>query len=239
MVKRTLTPLIWLTPPLVILLFAECMAGVVIEQVVRDREGVASKVVLHLSESQLRTDRPENGLATIMDFKEDRLFLIDHRSRTYVEVRLSLWEKEIAARLKKEMPGLQPKRRKIAARKTGETATLNGFRTEKVEIFADGELIEEDWVTRDVDLKEVEKVMERVAQGFSKDSRLEMKEGREIYEQLKNHGFPIRIKDYTLAYGLGGVDVVEVRKIELKELKGEVFVPSGDYKRVFPDPSRK
>jgi hypothetical protein len=239
MKKSTLVLFGCLISMVILSLFGESAAGVVIGQVVRDREGVASKVVLHLSEFQFRTDRPERGLMTIMDFQKDRLFLIDHRSQSYVEVKLSQWEKEIAERLKKGMPGVQTKRRKISVRKTGETSTINGFRTEKVEVLADGELIEEDWVTRDVDLKEVEKVMDRVAQGFSKDLRLEMKEGREIYEQLKNHGFPIRTKDYTLTYGLGGVDVVEVRKIERKELKEEVFAPPAGYKRVIPEPSRK
>jgi hypothetical protein len=224
---------------LLLSLSGEGAAAVIIEQVVRDREGVASKVVLHISESRFRTDRPESSLATIMDFTEDRLFLIDHRSQTYVAVKLSRWEKEVAARLAREMPGVPPKRRKIAARKTGEAATINGFRTEKIEILADGDLIEEDWVTRDVDLKEVEKVMERVARGSATDLRMETKEGREIHEQLKNHGFPIRVKDYTLTYGLGGIDVVEIRKIERRELKEEVFAPPADYRQFIPGPSRK
>jgi L-alanine-DL-glutamate epimerase-like enolase superfamily enzyme len=66
-------------------------------------------------------------------------------------------------------------------------------------------------------VKEIEPVMDRVAQGFSRDFRNEMKEGREIYEKLKPHGFPVLIKDHTMTYGLGAIDRVEVRKIEKKE----------------------
>ena len=224
---------------LLILMFQECLAGVVIEQVVRDREGNASKVIMYFSESKFRSDHPNGGLTTMIDFKEDRMVMIDHLSKNYVEVKFSQWEREVAERLKKSVPDTQPKSRKIVIKKTGEIPALNGFRTEKVQIFADGELIEEDWVTRDVSLEEVEKVMDKVALGFSKEFKTEMKEGREIYEKIKALGFPILIKDYTIAHGLGGVDVLEVKKLEKKELKDEVFLPPKGYQRVIPEPSKK
>ena len=224
---------------LLILMFQECLAGVVIEQVVRDREGNASKVIMYFSESRFRSDHPNGSLTTMIDFKEDRMVMIDHLSKHYVEVKFSQWEREVAGRLKKSVPDTQPKSRKIIVKKTGETATLNGFRTEKVQTIADGELVEENWVTRDVALEEVEKVMDKVALGFSKEFKTEMKEGREIYEKIKAFGFPILVKDYTIAQGLGGVDVLEVKKIEKKELKDEVFLPPKGYQRIIPEPSKK
>jgi Domain of unknown function (DUF4412) len=224
---------------LLILMFQECVAGVVIEQVVRDREGNASKVIMYFSESRFRSDHPNGGLTTIIDFKEDRMVMIDHISKHYVEVKFSQWEREIAERLKKAVPDTQPKSRKIVIKKVDETSTLNGFRTEKVQIIADGELIEENWVTRDVAFEEVEKVMDKVALGFSKEFKTEMQEGREIYEKIKAFGFPILVKDYSITQGLGGVDVLEVKKIEKKELKNEVFLPPKGYQRIFPESSKK
>jgi hypothetical protein len=219
--------------------FQECMAGMTVEQVVRDQNGVPSKTLLFFSGTQFRTDHQERGLTTVLDFKEDRLVMIDHRSKNYVEVKLSQWEREVARRLKKESPGVKPKEREIIVRRTGKTAVISGFRTEQVEILAGGELIEENWVTRDVETKEIEQVMDRVAQGFSKDFRREMKEGREIYEKLKPYGFPVLIKDYTMTYGLGAIDRVEVKKIEKKELKEEVFLPPPGYQKIVPEPSKK
>ena len=224
---------------LLVLMIQECLAGVVIEQVVRDREGNASKVIMYFSESRFRSDHPNGGLTTMIDFKEDRMVMIDHISKHYVEVKFSQWEREVAERLKKSVPDTQPKSRKIVIKKTDETSTLNGFRTEKVQIIADGELIEENWVTRDVAFEEVEKVMDKVALGFSKEFKTEMKESREIYEKVKALGFPILVKDYTIAHGLGGVDVLEVKKIEKKELKDEVFLPPKGYQRVIPEPSKQ
>jgi hypothetical protein len=231
--------MVWLIGVLLLEVPGKGIAGVVVEQVVRDRDRGPSKVLIYLSDNRFRTDYPEGGQSTIMDFKEDRLVMIDHQSKRYVEVKLSQWEKDVARQLKKESPGVKPKEKKIVVRKTGRTAVINGFQTEQVEILAEGELIEENWVTRDVEMKEIEKVMDRVAQGFSKDFQREMKEGREIYEKLKPYGFPILIKDHTITYGLGAIDRVEVKKIEKKELKNEVFLPPAGYQKIIPETSRK
>jgi hypothetical protein len=74
---------------------------------------------------------------------------------------------------------------------------------------------------------------------FSKELGLEMKEGREIYEKLKTYGFPILIKDFTVTYGLGAIDRAEVKKMEKKELKDEVFLPPAGYQKVIPETSKK
>lgn len=214
-------------------------AGMVIEQVMRDVDGKTASIVTYYSGYRFRTDHLEEGLTTIIDFREDRLVMVEHPYRSYVEIKFSQWEKEVSKRLKKESPGITPKERKILVRRTGETATINGFHTEKIEIIADGELIEENWVTREVEMEEIEKVNEMIAKGFSKQFRSEMKEGREIYEKLKTYGFPILVKDYTITYGLGGIHRLEVKKIERKELKDEIFLPPPGYHKVLPNPSKK
>jgi hypothetical protein len=217
----------------------ECLADVAIEQVVKDKDGRPSKVLIYYSEDRFRSDRPEVGLTTIIDFKGDRMMMIDHRSRNYVDVPFSRWEKEVAERLKKSAPRTKTKPRKITVQKTGETQVINGFQTEKILVYGNGELIEENWTTRDVEMKEVEQVMEKVAKGFSKDFKLEMMEGREIYEKLKPHGYPILVKDHSKTYGLGGLEVLEVKKLEKKELGDDVFLPPADYNRIIPEPSKK
>lgn len=222
-----------------LLIFQEALAGVVIEQRVKDAEGRPSEVVLYYSENQLRTDHLQAGLTTVMDFKDDRMVMIDHRSKSFVEVKLSQWEKEISEQLKKENPGILPSERKISVKKIEENAKINGFQTEKVQVFADGELIEEHWVTREAEIGEVEKVMEKVARGFSKEFRFEMKEGEEIYKKLKPYGFSILVKDYTLTYGLRPIDIVEVKKIDKRELRDDSFLPPADYVRITPKPTKK
>jgi len=211
---------------------------VVIQQVMRDKEGGSSTVIVSYAGERIRTDSVEAGLSTVMDFQGDRMLMIDHRSKKYVDVPLSRWEREMMDRIKKESRGARPRVKKISVKKTGEAAVINGFQTEKVQIFADKDLIEENWMTRDVDLAEVEKVMDRVAQGFSRDFKMEMYEGREIYEKLKPLGFPILVKDHSIAQGLP-VDVLEVKKWERKDLGDEVFSPPKGYERVVTDAQKK
>ena len=218
--------------------FEACWAGVVVHQVMKDREGGASNVVISYSGERIRTDSVEAGLTTVMDFKEDRMLMIDHRSKKYVEVKLSRWEREMMDRIKRESHGARPRAKKISVKKTGETAVINGFQTEKVQVFADKDLIEEDWMTRDVDLADVEKVMDRVAQGFSRDYKIEMYEGREIYEKLKPLGFAILVKDYSIARGLP-IEVVQVKKWERKDLGDEVFDPPKGYENIVTDSQKK
>jgi len=217
----------------------ESLAGVAVEQVVRDRDGTSSKISLYYSDHQFRADHQESGKTTILDFKEDRLVMIDHRSKGYVEVQLSLWEKEVAKQLRKDSPVLVPKERKITVRKTGRTAVINGFRTEEIQVLAEKELVEENWVTRDVDVREIQQVMDRVARGFSRDYRNEMKEGLEIHEKLKPYGYPVLVKDYETSYGLGAVDRTEVKRMEKKELKEDVFLPPPNYQKIIPQPPKK
>ena len=67
-----------------------CRAGVVIEEIHRNMEGRMSRVIRYFSGDQFRTDHPEGGVSTIIDFKGDRIILIDHSSRSYVEIKFSL-----------------------------------------------------------------------------------------------------------------------------------------------------
>ncbi len=226
-------------PLLLMLTVQECLAGVVIEQIVRDGEGNASKVFIYFLKDKLRSDHPHGNLTTIIDFKEDRMVMIDHLSKRYVEVKFSQWQKEVSERLKESGPVPQSKSKEIIVKETGERAVINGFQTEKVLVLADGELMEENWVTRDIELSEVEKVMDRVALAFSREFKSEMKETREIYEKIKAFGFPILVKDYAITQGLKGIDVLEVKRLEKRDLKEDVFLPPNGYQRIIPAPPKK
>ncbi len=81
--------------------------------------------------------------------------------------------------------------------------------------------------------------MDRIAQGFSKEFRSEMKESREIYEKMKPYGFPILIKDYTITSGLKAIDALEIKKMERKKLKEEIFSPPPNYQRIIPEKPQK
>ncbi len=237
MSRRPLIVCVFLTA--LILIADRSNAGVVIEERVRDREGKTSRIVLSCAGDRLRTDASAEGLTTIIDLRDDRIVLIDHRSRSYVETALSLWEKEVSNKLKEENPGVRPTARSITVRPSGERATINGFKTRKILVLADGELIEEHWMAGNSDMREADRVMDKANQIFSREFRSEIKEGQEIQNKLKPYGFSILVKDHTLTSGLKGIDVLEVKKIEHKELKDEAFLPPAGYERVVPRPEKK
>lgn len=209
------------------------IAGVYIEEINRDLERV-TKVIRYFSNHQFRTDLPEYGVSTIIDFKNDRMTIIYHPIKRYEEIRFSQWEKGEAERVKKSQKEKERRGRKVEVRNTGEVAIINGFRTEKVQLFIDGELVEENYMTKEIEAGEMEKVMERIAKLFMKDLRREMREGQEIYMKLKAHGFPVLIKDYQLTYGLSPIVVMEIIKFEKREFKEEVFLPPPNYQRIPP-----
>jgi hypothetical protein len=222
----------------VLLLSGTCRSGTVVEQMSGDREGTLSKVVVSVREGQMRTDHEGSGMSTIMDFRADRFVMIDHPSRSYVEVRFSDWEREVTQELLKSAPGRGSRGKKITVRRTGEKALINGFATEKVEVLADRDVIEEDWVTRDLDMREVEWILEKTGQAFSKGFAGEMKEGQEIYKKLRPHGYSILVKDLSAAYGLP-LTILEVKKIVKKDLGDELFSPQEGYRRIVPETPKK
>ena len=105
MKKRTLMVCVILS---ILFLIAQLSnGGIIIDQRVKDNEGKTAQVILYCSENQLRTDHPESGLSTIMDLKADQIVLIDHRSKGYLSMKLSQWEKELAKRLKERRPQMR------------------------------------------------------------------------------------------------------------------------------------
>jgi len=232
-------PMVGSSLTVLLLMVQLSMAGTVIEQQVKDRDERPTQVILYFSGNQLRTDHPESGMATILDFKNDQIVLIDHRSKNYLSMKLSQWEKQTAIQLKKDNPAGQPKERVITVRGLGEIAMVNGYKTEKVQVLADGEVIEEHSMTKDIDMNEVDRIMEIGAQGLSTEARSQLKEGREIHRKLKPYGFSIRVTDYTTTTDRKGIDVLEVKKIERKELKPEVFQPPAGYQKITPPPAKK
>jgi hypothetical protein len=217
---------------LILFHFGECTAGVIIEQVLKDRDGLSSRIMLSFSGQRVRTDDLDRGLTTIMDFKADRMIMIDHKAKNFVEVKFSDWEREMAQRLKEDFNSIPGKHRKIVVARTGQTATMNGFRTERIDVSADGELIEENWVTREVDLSEIDTVMERLSAMFSREFRSEVREGREIYERVRAFGVPVLIKDHAMTHGLGAIDVLEIKRVQKREIKEQAYLAPEGYDRI-------
>jgi len=206
----------------IVLTAQEGLAGVMIDQVMKDREGGLRGHPLFFGE-RLRTDDVDHGLTTIMDFKGDRMVMVDHRAKNYIEVKFSQWEKEVAEQFKKDLLPFSPGRG---------GSSSGGGRDSHDQWFSHGEgggvcrrgadRGELDDPGRD--MSEIEKVMERV----SRDSHRSFgarwpREGRST-RNLNPTGF--RSSSKTLPSPRSeGMSVLEVKKLEQKELSEELFLP--------------
>lgn len=211
----------------ILFLFEEAVrAGTVIDQNMIDLWGKKSGFVLFYSNKRLRIDQKNGKLSTIMDFRKDRILVLDHVSKTYIEYPFSKWEKQVSQKM-----GSQQKAHKRESRieATGAKKVINGFKTRQIRVFIDGVLFQDNWVTQDVDLEEMLKAIKKGVGRLSGFSRAEMEEKEEIYHKIKEWGFPILTNQYQKVYGKTLKEVTEVKRIETQRLNSHLFIPPRGY----------
>lgn len=210
----------------VFLLEGAARAGTIIDQDMIDIWGKKSGLVLSYSKKRLRIDQKDGKLSTIIHFRNNRILILDHLSKTYITYPFSKWEKEVSQRIKGQKA---TERREIRVEPTGEERTINNFGTRQIHVFIDGVLFQNIWLTRDVDLEGMLKAMENGLGRLSGLPKAEMEEREEIYTKVKEWGFPILIIEYREAFGKTLEEVTEVNRIESRNLDGELFTPPKSY----------
>lgn len=205
-------------------------AGTVIDQEMTDIWGKRSGTVLFYAKKRLRIDQKDGILSTIIDFRKDRILVLDHGSRSYVDYPFSTWEKLISQTRRAQK---HPKRRRIRVEPAGTERNINGFRTALIRVFADDVLTQETWVTQDVDMEDMlETIKESVDRLTSIPKTGEWEENQEIYRQIKKWGFPILTIEYRRYAGKTLKEITEVMGIQQKRLDRHLFdVPAGYIRR--------
>lgn len=206
-------------------------AGTVMDQDMIDIWGKKSGLVLFYSKRRLRIDQKDGRLSTIMDFRRDRIVILDHASKSYIEYPFSRWEKQVSQR----MGGKKAAQRKeIRVEPTGAEKVINGFKTRQIRVFINGVLFQESWVTRDVDLEEMFRAIRKGVGRPSGFSKTEMEEKEEIYHKISESGFPILTTEYRQFSGKTLKKVTEVKRITTQRLSNRLFTPPGGYTRRSP-----
>ncbi|MBI4651664.1 DUF4412 domain-containing protein [Candidatus Desantisbacteria bacterium] len=204
--------------------------GIVIEQVERSTnfEGMIN-TVLFFSGNNMRMDDLENKTSTVSLFGEDTGYFISHKKKFYFRYKLSEKAKEEMKNTgqNQEKPAEDSssviKNKKIEVIKTSEKKVVNGFNVAKINIMVDNELVEEDWVTNDMDMTEVKNIIEKMKKLYSTQAG---NEEDEIAKALEKHGFSILSKRYSTFLNNEKVeDVIEVIKVEKKALSNNLFGP--------------
>ncbi len=203
-------------------------AGTVIDQDMVDIWGKKSGLVLSYSKKRLRIDQKDGRLSNIMDFRRNRIVILDHISRSYIEYSLSAWEKRVSQRMRSQR---RDQKREIRVEPTGAEKEINGFKTRQIRVFIDGVLFQDNWVTQDVDLEEMLKTIKKGVGRLSGVSKAEMKEMEEIYHKTSEWGFPILTNEYRQFSGKTLREVTEVKRIETQDLADRLFTPPKGYRQ--------
>ncbi|NIS71980.1 MAG: DUF4412 domain-containing protein [Proteobacteria bacterium] len=203
-------------------------AGTVIDQDTIDVWGKKSGLILSYSNKRLRLDQKDEKLSTIIHFRNDRILILDHTSRTYIVYPLSKWEKQVSQKIgeKEAVP-----KREIRVESTGAEKEINGFETKQIQVFIDGELFQDIWATQDVNLGDMLKEIKKGFGHLSGFSKAEMEEKEEIYRKVKKWGFPVLTTEYRRVLGKTLKEITEVNRIETRKLSSDLFTPPRDYKQ--------
>lgn len=131
--------------------------------------------------------------------------------------------------------GTLPKR--VSLKKTDESRDIAGYRSNKYEIYEDGKLSEEIWISKgigldgELDMKkmasymsEIKKISEKAGFGYSS-----LDEQGRILKEIYETGFPMRSVDYLSDGSAYIEEIVRVNKADLSD--GE-FQPPVGYKRI-------
>jgi len=129
------------------------------------------------------------------------------------------------------------KRPLVTVTQTGETATLAGYAATKMMVTADGKPYQEVWIAKDMslksdlDIKRLRSLQAKLTQAIMSDlpSRQPVEEDP-AYEQLLEHGYPLKIVE--LGEGGEPESVTEAVHIEKRDIpEREFHVPEG-YRRI-------
>jgi len=136
-----------------------------------------------------------------------------------------------------KLPGEGTKPKKVSLKKTDESRDIAGYKSKKYEIYEDGKLSEEMWISRDIsfdeelDMKkmasymsEIKKISEKAGLGYSG-----LDEQERVFKEIYETGFPTRSVDYLSD---GSVYIEEIVKVNKADLSDGEFQPPAGYKKI-------
>lgn len=235
------------------------LSGIIMQQV-RYEKGSSEKQTgnIMIQNNKLRFNDLDSNYSSIIDIKNDKIILIDHNRKTYISTSINEYLSEVEKKkrqmekdMKNHLSSLPPDqqetvkelmkknhlnsehqgRSKIDVRKTDLVSKIAGEEAEKYEIYIDGKLNEEIWITKRADLRseidfaEISKMIKNfklMGNTTTADNLLHVDEYTELFEK----GFPVKSVDHSFGKV---VYIEEVTDIKTEEFQEEKFQPQSDY----------
>lgn len=251
----------------VLVSFSSARAGVVIEQVRYEKGGEGKeKSKIYISKNKIKFEEETSQVSTIFNLDTGDMIQIDVRGRRYVQAKpedyasfmaelreqvrqqvesqLSGLPEDQRAQMEEMMraqglipPGDKAMQRTLKVKDTGVREKLAGYSALKFEIYEDGRLDEEIWISSDsiftdeLDTKKMSgfiKELKKATKGFPGSGYAG--EGEEdLINKVYGSGFPLKTVDISPT---GSTYIEEVVKVTKAEVPDSEFIPQEGFKKV-------
>ena len=262
MLKLRISILFFLLLFISLLINSTVIAGQLLEQesYLEDNPDKKGRGQIYISDNKIKFIADNSDPIIIFDLNKNKLLIIDNETKQYIEsspkkyvelVQKSLIEqkkelKQKLANMPKEKRAqqlklLEHKRIDVSGNeplrnwkfnKTDETKLVAGLKAQKIELFEDGKLIQQLWVSdklQEIDLNKLAKVygeIQKISQGLYLSLDNQNKFGKTLTEIYKL-GYALETVDYKLP----GNRVEKTISIKQVDISDKDFTPPSDYQK--------
>jgi len=246
-----------------LLINSQIFAGLLLEQesYLENNPEKKGKGLIYISDNKLKFVAGNSDPVVIFNLNNNKLIKIDNKSKEYsestpqkyVEFVRKHWIAEKKG-IKKQLANLPKEKRaqqinllrhngidiyrdeepkNWTFNKTDETKTVAGLKSNKIELFEDGKLIEELWVSNsieEIDFKKFAKFygeIQKISQGLYLDLNNQDTFSK-MFTEVYKLGYPLESIDYKLP----GNRIEKILTIKQVELSDKDFRPPSDYKKI-------
>ncbi len=204
---------------------------------------------LYFQGNQVRDESAE--AISLLDLAQGRVTLINPGEKTYWSgpySELAKMRDHAMSQMQEQLKSMPPEQRamakqamqaamgkgdkprpKVEVKKTGQSAVVAGFKVTKYEIWSNGQLREELWISSDIalskelDTKKMKEMMAAFAQASGDDYELDP-----AVQALWSKGYPVKVANHFQ----GETSVRQVVEVQRKKLPASLFTVPQGYRQV-------
>lgn len=243
------------------------LAGLIMEQVrYQEGSTERSKGKIYVSNNKIKVAGEGEAMVAVFDLNNGDMIQIDNQGKRYVVAKPEEYFKaiqDVTVKMKAEIqkqlsqlppeqrskveemmksqgltpPGENPDPKKLTLKETNKSETIAGYKSQKFEVYENGELGEEIWVSNDAafrkefDLQKMAnyiRELREISENAGGNSA-SWDENEEVFKQIYESGFPMRSIDHSISNATYIEEIVNVTKANIPDKE---FQPPADYKKV-------
>ncbi|HSE84030.1 MAG TPA: DUF4412 domain-containing protein [Thermodesulfobacteriota bacterium] len=242
-------------------------AGLIMEQVRYQKGSTErSKGKIYVSNNKIKVAGEGEAVVAVFDLNSGDMIQIDNQGKRYVVAKPEEYFKaiqDITVKMKAEIqkqlsqlppeqrakveemmkaqgltpPGENPDPKKLTLKETNKSETIAGYKSQKFEVYENGTLGEEIWVSNDATFRkefDLQKManyireLREISENAGGNSN-SWSENEKVFKQIYESGFPMRSIDYSVANATYIEEIVNITKADIPDKE---FQPPAGYKKV-------